>query len=47
MTKQVTVTFNDWVLDQIIGNPINKSKKIEELVIKGFMSEQGIKLNEK
>ena len=40
MTKKIAITFPEWVLDEIIGKQINRSAKIEELIIKGYMSEK-------
>ena len=34
------VTVSDWVATEIVGNPKNKSAKVEELIIKGFMAEK-------
>ena len=38
--EKVLVSMSKWVAKEIIGEQINKSARIEELIIKGFMSEK-------
>lgn len=40
MSKHLTITLNEWVVNEIIGEVPNKSAKIEELLIKGYMAEK-------
>ncbi len=40
MTRKFNITVSDWVGSEIVGNPKNKSARIEELIIKGFMAEK-------
>lgn len=46
MVKRITISLSEWVYDQYIGHFAgNKSKYIEELIVKGFESEIGEKEN--
>jgi hypothetical protein len=39
MAKKITISLSEWVYDRMVGDErINKSKRIEELMIKGFFS---------
>lgn len=40
MTKQISITLNDWVVDEILRDVKNKSAKIEEALIKAYMCEK-------
>lgn len=40
MTQKFNISLPDWVVNEIIGNVKNRSGKIEELIIKGYMSEK-------
>lgn len=40
MVKVMTVSLDDWVVDEIIGKNKNRSSRIQELLIKGHISEQ-------
>jgi hypothetical protein len=46
MTKQLTITMNDWVVDQVVGNIKNKSQRIEELLIKAYINEREERIRE-
>lgn len=39
MVKKITISLDDWVLKDMIGEVENKSARIKELVIKGYMKE--------
>jgi len=39
MSKQITVRFPDWMIEDIIGETDNRSERIKELVQKGSMVE--------
>jgi hypothetical protein len=36
----VSINVPEWILKDVIGNPINKSARISELLIKGYMQEK-------
>lgn len=40
MKQGIKITLSDWVVSEIIGSTENRSAKIEELIIKGFMAEK-------
>ncbi len=40
MSKKVTVTLADWVNNEILGAAKNKSEKVEELIIKGYLADK-------
>jgi hypothetical protein len=42
VSEKITVTINKWVLDTMIGDSKNRSSRVEELLIKGYMAEKGI-----
>lgn len=39
-SKRVTYTMSPWIEKEIIGEVENKSARVEELLIKGFMAEK-------
>ena len=40
MSKKFSITIDDWVAKEIIGNPKIISRRIQELVIKGYYAEK-------
>jgi hypothetical protein len=40
MTQKTSLSFSDWVWNEIIGKVPNKSARAEELIIKGYLSER-------
>ena len=40
MTQKTSLSFSDWVWEEIIGKVPNKSARAEELIIKGYLSER-------
>lgn len=41
MTKTFNISLSDWIVREIIGeNNKNRSKKIEEYIVKGYMAER-------
>ena len=40
--KKISIAMPVWILDKIIGNVPNRSARIEELIMKGFLAEKGI-----
>jgi len=40
MVIKTAVALSEWVFKEIIGNTTNKSRRIEELIIKGYMAEK-------
>jgi len=39
---QLTITVTKFITDQILDGVKNKSARIEELIIKGYLAEKGI-----
>lgn len=39
MGKQITITLNSYVVDTMIGESKNKSQRVEELIMKGYIAE--------
>jgi hypothetical protein len=40
MVKRLNITLPEWVVKEILGKADNKSSRIYELLIKGYMSEK-------
>lgn len=40
MVVKMGISLSEWVVDDIVGRPKNKSQRIEELLIKGYMAEK-------
>jgi hypothetical protein len=40
MSRVLSTSIDDWVQEQIIGKPKNKSARVQELIIKGYIAEQ-------
>lgn len=40
MTKQITITVRDYIVDMILNNVKNKSARAEELIVKGYLFEK-------
>lgn len=40
MVVKTAVALSEWVFNDIIGETKNKSRRIEELIIKGYMAEK-------
>jgi hypothetical protein len=38
MGKTIAISLPDWVVTEIIGETKNRSQRIEELIIKGYMA---------
>ncbi len=36
---KTSISINEWIMKKMIGNTKNRSGRIEELIIKGYMSE--------
>jgi hypothetical protein len=47
MKKPINITISEYVLLEYVGETKNRSARIEELVIKGFHSENNEKLKNK
>ena len=46
MTKKLSVSIPDWIIEEVIGNQKNISARIQELIIKGYLAEKNKRLNE-
>ena len=47
MTKRISITMSDWVVNEIVGPSKNISSKIEELIIKGYLAQKEKEHSEK
>jgi hypothetical protein len=46
LTKKLSVSIPDWIIEEVIGNQKNISARIQELIIKGYLAEKNKRLNE-
>ena len=47
MVVKLSMSLQEWILEEVIGPTPNRSKRIEELMIKGYLAEKEKDLKEK
>ena len=40
MTTKLNATISDWIYNEIIAKAKNKSERVEELLVKGYLAEK-------
>ena len=47
VVKKIMISLPEWFFNSMLKNQENKSARVQELMIKGFMSEKGVDFNNK